>query len=106
MFPSRLMMQRTSSEFSVSVRKYFSRRASSSSASRSFARSAASLHGAAHGGRQPFRLLLEQVIRRARLEAFNRRLLANRAGHQDERHVRTLFSSPCASASKPVNDGR
>ena len=64
------------------------------------------LHGAADGGRQPVRLLFEDIIRRARLQAFNRRLFADRAGNQDERSVRTLFLLTIASASSPVNDGR
>ena len=37
------------------------------------------------------RLLFQDIIRRASLEAFNRRLLANRARNQDERRVRTLL---------------
>ena len=36
-------------------------------------------------------MLLEHIIRRARLQTFNRRLFANRAGNQDERRVRTFF---------------
>ncbi len=44
-------------------------------------------HRAAHRRRQPVAFLFEDVIRRARLQALNRRLFANRAGHQDEREI-------------------
>ena len=49
------------------------------------------LEGAAHGGWQPVRVLFQDIIGRARLEAFNRRLLPDLAGNQDERRVRALF---------------
>ena len=49
------------------------------------------LHGPADGGRQPIRLLLEQIIGRAGLQAFNRRLFADGAGNEDERNIRIFF---------------
>ena len=49
------------------------------------------LHGPADGGRQPIRLLLEQIIGRAGPQAFNRRLFADGAGNENERNMRIFF---------------
>ena len=47
--------------------------------------------GAAHGGHEPFRPVLEDVIRGAGLESLNRRLLANGSGNQQNGRLRCFL---------------
>ncbi len=49
------------------------------------------LHGPADGGWQPIRILLEQIIGHAGLQALYRRLFADGAGNENERNMRIFF---------------
>ena len=49
-------------------------------------------HGAQDGRRQPLAVLLEDIVRRARLEALDGGEFADGAGQQDERRERQFFA--------------
>ena len=65
---------------------------------------------ALHGRGEPIEAILEQVIRRARVQAAHRLLLADGAGHDDERHIQpALFQQrerlqPCEFRHRVIAD--